>query len=357
MLISAKQHFQDKLHQSVAKNQIDRWILFMFQSDQEELLHRISSASFGSGFMFCPLVVRKNREPSDIAWVGDRTAILFYCKSGNKKRYKQDKSNLRQATWWINHWTDDIRLSGYVSDNLISFKRSDIDNIYLCIINDAPNDDLMYIAQSPMKGVKSLCSITARFFLTYQSFFPNVYDFIDFMESNLGVGGGLREHEAINILHHSFFDIFSSGIKAISSDLVLPDDRLRDLPIDDIVQNLKEDFPEILKENLDLSSADVAWISGALHMGTFDIVESLASLNQMKWAWAMTSIRDRKLIVLVTASLVGSDLIFKEVLSKIDSNNFILLHRFGILPDFPNVWTHAVGHSLGPDSRSLDNPN
>lgn len=241
----------------------------MFQSKQEELLHIMSRATFGDGLLFCPELRNKNREPADLAWVNGRNAILIYCKSGKKSRQKQDEGNLRQAKWWIRNWTDKNTLGGFTEDKSYEFRRSDVDKIYILLINDAPNDDRMYIANAPFDDVRGLYSVTYSFIIRLFSYYPNAYDLMQWIDSVVGLNG-LSEPEASAIiadLHQQSFVAASDLIsRSVDFSQVAIVNECRD-----VVQMLKEHCPDLTDRPLDLGFSDVSWLSGALYAGTYDV--------------------------------------------------------------------------------------
>ena len=322
----------------------------MFQSKQEELLHTMSRATFGDGHLFCPDLRGKNREPADLAWVSGRNVILIYCKSGKKSREKQDRGNFQQSKWWMRNWNNDNTLGGKSADNYIEFKRSDIDKIYILLINDAPNDDRMYIANSPSDDIRGLYSVTFSFLIRLFSYYPNAYDLMQWIDGVVDLNG-LSEAEATGIivnLHRQSFVAASELIsRTVDFSKMAVENECRDL-----IQMLKEQCPNLTSKPLDLGFADVSWLSGALYAGTYDVETAFQDGGILKYAWAKGEIRGRTFIVLVSSSLLYSDKIYKQMLEENESKNFLFIAKFGALPEAQGVWTYFVGHSLEPDSRA-----
>ena len=298
--------------------------------------------------MFFPRNCPGNREPADMAWVYGSDVILFYMTGGKKSRLKQDQHNLRQAKWWVRNWSDKNPLES--EDGINSFKRSEISGIYVCLICDAPEDDVFYIGIDRLSHIDGMCSFSVRFALNFFAFYPNAHDLIGLMRGSTDVDGA-SEEIALQSLRMQYADLFHSGALTVSNtydntgvDIFLESDLS--------IKMIKEEIAKQGEFQIDLSFADVAWISGALFAGTQHVVDGHRSHGELRYAWAKHTIRERTFIILVTSSVIGSDDIFKTIVKENKSTNFLLICKWGGLPVSIEAWSYLFGLSLDLDPRA-----
>ena len=320
-----------------------------FQSTQEQILHQISVACLGLSCVFAPNIVENNREPCDIAWASGKTIILLYCMDSNKNRTRQDDHNLKQAAGWMRLWSDEITISGRDGDQMWNFKRSEIDRIFIISVCDSRDNDCLYKVTKDIPGATSAISVTSRFLLHFLQYYPNTFDFVDFIYS-LNEIKEISEKAATEAFENLYHSMFRRGIDTVDQQINFQNGPMFEAAMD-TVKMMKEEI--YLKDipPIDLSFLDVAWISGVIFASHIHIEKTFSESRQLSYGWGKICIRGRNICILVTASLLESAEIIEKFLKNEESDNFLYLCKFGLLPDFPDTWMHTLGHALKPDSR------
>lgn len=323
-----------------------------FQSTQEQILHQISVACLGLSCVFSPNNVTNNREPCDIAWVSGKTIVLLYCTDSNKDRIRQDNHNLKQAAGWMRRWSDEITISGEDGDQAWNFKRSEIDRVFIISVCDSQKSDQLYKIEESIVGTTAVVSLTSRFMLHFLQYYPNTFDFIDFV-LHLDKIGEISERNATSIFEDLFRAMFQIGINSVDSKIEFQDGPMFDVAFDTI-KMLKEEMHLKDIPPIDLSLADISWMSGAIFASHNHIDRVFKETGHLSFGWAKNCIRGRNISILVTASFLESGNITKEFFSNENSDNYLFLCKFGFLPNLADTWMHMLGHSLKPDSRGED---
>jgi len=84
-------------------------------SRQEQLIRAIQEHSAGAPFIFSPDEYRKGaalREPSDLAWICNKSAVLFWMQDSARGMAAAAAHNLRQAKGWLRSWRRGVPLCG-----------------------------------------------------------------------------------------------------------------------------------------------------------------------------------------------------------------------------------------------------
>ena len=320
-----------------------------FQSTQEQILHQISSACLGLSCVFTPNIVENNREPCDIAWVSGKTIILLYCMDSNKNRIRQDEHNLKQAAGWMRRWSSDMTISGQDEDQSWIFKRSEFERIFIISVCDSRDNDHIYKIQEGIAGAASVISVTSRFLLHFLQYYPNTFDFVDFVYG-LDKSSTISEKSATELLEDLFYSMFRNGINAVDDKIEFQKGAMFEAAFDTVKMIKEETYLKDIPP-IDLSLLDIAWMSGAIFASHTYIDRVYNESNQLGYGWAKTCIRGRNISILVVASMLESDEIIRKFYADEETDNYLYLCKFGFLPDLSDTWMHALGHSLKPDSR------
>lgn len=99
------------------------------KSLQEEVVHGFSTRILGTQALFIPDIYGNSEEPSDVAWVANRCAILMYMTAGNQSFEKKRKHNYSQLHRWLKQWRSGQPLAGISGRTQHSFDFQDVDHI------------------------------------------------------------------------------------------------------------------------------------------------------------------------------------------------------------------------------------
>lgn len=108
-----------------------------YQSEQEQIVHKLSAAAMGYCHSFTPDCFGVAKEPCDLALIYGHTAILVNCQASKKNALTKREHNMRQARKWVRIWREGRMLRGSNQFRSIELGFDDVDDIViLSIIND-----------------------------------------------------------------------------------------------------------------------------------------------------------------------------------------------------------------------------
>jgi hypothetical protein len=166
------------------------------QSHQETVLEHLMSHSFGTTEIYVPTKIRKgkggHREPADLAWINNDTAILFYMNRSVHAFKKQADHNVRQANGFLRLWATAQPLNALRGKNRFGtvgyFPWASIRNIFLVSVVSgnvgfAHHQDPMYLARYPDKRVLC-CSMNEKAIGRLASLSASIVDFVSLIENH-----------------------------------------------------------------------------------------------------------------------------------------------------------------------------
>lgn len=112
----------------------------MSNSDQEQFVHSLSQHVFGAYGLFFPSLYGNGKEPADLAWVLNRSAILFYMTAGKQSFEKKVRHNIYQMGRWLKVWSQGATLAGQSGKADHSYSIDDVDNVIVISVVDSSGD-------------------------------------------------------------------------------------------------------------------------------------------------------------------------------------------------------------------------
>lgn len=156
-----------------------------FKSNQEIIIHSLSSRLLGDQLVFKPELYRNSEEPADLVWISGRTAFLFYATEGGGDFLKKSRHNFSQLQRWIRRW-----ISGYkMANGGNEFHYCDFEYIIGVSIvggldarSNIDTDQVSYALSKGRKNLKLCVNFSSNVFFNLMETAFGVIDILEFIE-------------------------------------------------------------------------------------------------------------------------------------------------------------------------------
>ena len=182
-------------------------------SEQEQLIHQLSTHSMGAPFIFEPPIYdtgKGQREPADLVWACNNVVILLYMKGKKEdttssseiilnRRKKLIEANFRQAKGWIKEWRDGRELIGRNDYQEFKIKYSQKKHcIVLGIIDYGDQEGCYHLDYAEDLGV-NMCATFSQKALEY--IISMGCTFIDIVQLILGLKNSSQKGSEISVIN------------------------------------------------------------------------------------------------------------------------------------------------------------